>query len=79
MTGVYYKRENDSHHLVFRCEVEGAWEPHPSSDEISACGWFSRGELPRPMTDFTLRRIDDALAGALPDGVLTIAAMRLLE
>jgi hypothetical protein len=34
--------------------------------EISELGWFTRGALPRPISDFTVRRIDDALAGRPP-------------
>jgi 8-oxo-dGTP pyrophosphatase MutT (NUDIX family) len=47
LTGIYYKRANDSHHLVFRCSVEGDAVPVPSSDEIAECGFFRRSELPR--------------------------------
>ena len=72
LTGIYYKPENDSHHLVFRCRNEDGAVPVPSSDEISDCAYVGRDELPRPISDFTVRRIDDALAGGAPDGVVTI-------
>jgi 8-oxo-dGTP diphosphatase len=62
LSGVYYKRENDSHHFVFRCKVEDGSEPRPSSEEISACKYWSMEDLPRPISDFTVRRIEDALA-----------------
>lgn len=78
LTGIYYKSENDSHHLVFRCAVEGSSEPRPSSDEISACGYFGPGELPRPITDFTERRIRDAVARSRVESVVAIAPIELL-
>ena len=62
LSGIYYKRENDSHHFVFRCEAKDGLEPKPSSEEISACAYWSPTRLPRPISDFTLRRINDALA-----------------
>ena len=34
--------------------------PRIDSDEITQLGWFERSALPRPISDFTIRRIDDA-------------------
>ncbi len=79
LTGVYYKRENDSHHLVFRCRLEDGVAPVPTSEEISDCGYFERDQLPRPISDFTLQRLDDALAGTAPDAVVTIEPLTWLE
>jgi 8-oxo-dGTP diphosphatase len=79
LTGVYYKRQNDSHHLVFLCAIEDGSEPEPSSDEISECRYFAPDRLPRPMSDFTHRRIRDALSGRPPDSVVPIAVVRWLE
>jgi 8-oxo-dGTP pyrophosphatase MutT (NUDIX family) len=79
LSGVYYKRQNDSHHLVFRCSVEDDAVPVPSSDEIAECGFFQRSELPRPISDFTVRRIDDALAGIAPEAVVTIERVGWLD
>jgi 8-oxo-dGTP diphosphatase len=79
LTGVYYERENDSHHLVFGCRVEDDAVPVPSSDEIAECGFFRRSELPRPISDFTLSRIDDALAGIAPEAVVTIERQGWLD
>ncbi len=62
LTGIYYRSENDSHHFVFRCSVEGGAAPVPSSDEISDCGYWPADELPRPISDFTVRRIRNALS-----------------
>ena len=77
--GHYYKPENDSHHFVFRFRVEDGSAPLPSSEEISDCGYFRRDELPRPISHFTLQRLDDALAGTAPDAVVTIERLSWLE
>ena len=61
LTGIYYKAENDSHHFVFRCSVADGAIAAPSSDEISECGYWPADDLPRPISDFTARRIHDAL------------------
>lgn len=66
LTGVYYEPEQDAHHFVFRCRISLGETPTPSSEEVSACEFWPRDALPRPISDFTIRRIDDALAGALP-------------
>ena len=63
MTGVYYESDLDAHHFVFHCSVV-AGEAKPSSDEISECGYWAAAALPRPISDFTKRRIEDALARA---------------
>ncbi len=34
--------------------------PRIDSEEIAEFGWFERSALPRPISDFTIRRIDDA-------------------
>lgn len=66
LTGIYYEPEEDAHHFVFRCGLRADVAPRPSSEEISACELWPPDALPRPMSDFTVRRIDDALAGTLP-------------
>lgn len=66
LTGFYYEPEQDAHHFVFRCHLDGDAVPAPSSDEISACEFWSPGALPRPISDFTIRRIEDALEARLP-------------
>jgi 8-oxo-dGTP diphosphatase len=62
LTGIYYRPEDDSHHLVYRCTVEDDSNPVPSSEEVSACSYWPVDKPPRPISDFTLRRIQDALA-----------------
>jgi 8-oxo-dGTP diphosphatase len=64
LTGVYWDSEYDAHHLVFRCQVVDERGPVASSAEISACDYWPVDGLPRPISDFTIRRIEDALAEA---------------
>ena len=61
LTGFYYDPEQDAHHFVFRCHITGDAQPVPSSEEISACDFWPSDALPRPISDFTVRRIEDAL------------------
>lgn len=68
ITGIYYEAERDIHHVAFRCRTEGG-EPSPSSPEISECAYWPVDALPRPISDFTVRRLEDAIAdksAALP-------------
>jgi 8-oxo-dGTP diphosphatase len=71
LTGVYYEPELDAHHFVFRCTAQSAEVPVPSSAEISACAYRPASELPRPISTFTIRRIEDAL-GDTPPGVSVV-------
>jgi len=64
LVGVYYKQEDDSHHVVFRCDVPDGMIATPRSDEISACSFWPQLQLPRPMSDFTSLRIEHAAATA---------------
>jgi 8-oxo-dGTP diphosphatase len=64
LRGVYWEPEVTAHHFVFLARALG--EPRAADPaEISECGWFSPAALPRPMSDFTVRRITDALEGGL--------------
>jgi ADP-ribose pyrophosphatase YjhB (NUDIX family) len=60
LTGLYWDPERDAQHFVFRCSADG--EPVPLSPEVSACAYFALDELPRPISDFTIRRVEDAAA-----------------
>ncbi len=63
-TGVYYDAEVDLLHFVFRCRpADTAARPCPDAEEISECGFWDPADLPRPISDFTVRRISDALSG----------------
>lgn len=63
-TGIYDDTEADMLHFVFRCRSRGtAPVPCPDAEEISECAFWSPAALPRPISDFTIRRIGDALSG----------------
>jgi len=64
MTGYYYLPENDSLHFVFWCEQQDA-NAVPRSDhaEISECRFWHPEALPRPISDWTIRRIQNAITG----------------
>lgn len=65
MTGYYYDREASGLHFVFRCEVEKVGtQATPDGAEVSECRYWRPEALPRPLSDFTLLRIQDALRGA---------------
>jgi ADP-ribose pyrophosphatase YjhB (NUDIX family)/rhodanese-related sulfurtransferase len=76
LTGVYWEPgwgAAGGHHFVFRARL-AADTPSPAVTdraEISEVGWFARDALPRPISDFTIRRIDDAL-GDRPPGIRTV-------
>lgn len=69
LAGVYWepawREDRGMHHFVFRAEL-AAKLPAASPDprEIAEWGWFTLHEPPRPISDFTLRRIKDAIDGA---------------
>ena len=67
LAGIYYDADDDAHHFVFRCRLADGAEPAPASDEVSDCRFWPPDALPRPISDFTVRRIQDALHGTLPD------------
>ncbi|MGH9894387.1 MAG: NUDIX hydrolase [bacterium] len=64
LTGYYHDAGADFLHFVFRCEVrDGEATPRPDLAEVSECRYWPLGALPRPISDFTMRRIQDAIAG----------------
>ena len=79
LAGLYYKREDDSHHAVFYCEIDEGARPTPSSQEVSAAAFWPADALPRPISDFTVRRIEDALSGEHSSRVVEVPALTWLE
>lgn len=83
LSGVYWEPAwgaAGGHHFVFRARLAGA-SPQPEiadPAEISAFGWFARDGLPRPISDFTVRRIEDALSNT-PAGVFVVSARTWLR
>lgn len=73
LVGVYFSEPSDMHHFMFRCAVsDGREDPKPSSLEISEIGFFGARDLPRPISDFTIKRIEDGLAERRVAGVTVI-------
>jgi 8-oxo-dGTP diphosphatase len=63
LIGLYYERERDMHHVVFVCRrVDASQPPRPDRVEIAACAYWPADALPRPISDFTLRRVHDAMS-----------------
>jgi ADP-ribose pyrophosphatase YjhB (NUDIX family)/rhodanese-related sulfurtransferase len=67
LTGVYWEPRwgvSGGHHFVFRARLTaGSPEPAVSDPaEISEVRWSMRDALPRPISDFTVRRIEDAFS-----------------
>lgn len=61
LTGVYYDPNFDMHHFVFIADHSSDQKPEPSSPEILECGYYDITDLPKPISDFTYRRIQDAI------------------
>lgn len=61
LTGVYYEPNHDMHHFVFTCKVVDNQQPQPDVEEVTECNFFNLEDLPRPISDFTISRIKDAL------------------
>jgi 8-oxo-dGTP pyrophosphatase MutT (NUDIX family) len=83
LSGVYWEpgwAAGGGHHFVFRARLAAGSPPPVVADsaEISAVGWFARDALPRPISDFTVRRIDDALSDRTPS-VSVVAARTWLR
>lgn len=67
LTGLYFEADHalgQMLHLVFRVRFDESQEPTASSDEVSEARFWPLDQLPRPISDFTERRIRDALLDA---------------
>jgi 8-oxo-dGTP diphosphatase len=63
-TGIYYDAAADMLHFVFLCgSGDPALVPASGTEEISETSFWSLATLPRPISDFTVRRIADAMSG----------------
>jgi len=82
LVGTYWERnwraDRDMHHFVFEARLDPSSEPQVNDrSEISELGWFSPRRLPGPISDFTVKRIGDALAKP-PPALWTISPRRWL-
>jgi ADP-ribose pyrophosphatase YjhB (NUDIX family) len=82
LTGVYFEPSHDFGpmlHFVFSVLWQDGLAPVPSSDEIADVGYWAIDDLPRPISDFTQRRISDAASPSLGTRVVRIERRRWLE
>jgi 8-oxo-dGTP pyrophosphatase MutT (NUDIX family) len=78
LAGLYFEAGHASGaflHVVFRARPLGDAPAVPSSAEIGQVAWVAPDALPSPISDFTERRMADALAGG-PAVVATIEGRR---
>ena len=64
LTGVYFEPDHDFGpmlHFVFRCRWHDRLDPVASSPEVSEVRYWPLDDLPTPISDFTERRIEDAV------------------
>ena len=82
LTGVYYEHQGpgrEAIHFVFLCRpLDETAVPQPSCNEVTACSYWSPGALPRPISDFTIRRIHDGLTEHGPVLPVTITPRQWL-
>jgi 8-oxo-dGTP diphosphatase len=76
---VYYEAEVDQHHFAFRCRLAPGGPPRPSSPEILECRYWPVDALPRPISEFTARRVADARSSAPLRGIPRVRARRWLD
>jgi 8-oxo-dGTP diphosphatase len=73
LAGVYYEPDTDMHHFVFVCHcLDGSETLRPDRVEIAECRYWAPDALPRPISDFTVRRIHDAISGATVTSILAV-------
>ena len=63
VTGIYYDAATDALHFAFLCRGLDAEAKFQSDAEVTECKYWSPAALPRPISDFTVLRIEDALSG----------------
>jgi ADP-ribose pyrophosphatase YjhB (NUDIX family) len=78
LTGLYLEPRHEVGpmlHAVVRVAWAQEMRPAPSSPEIAEIRWCDPGELPGPISDFTVRRIADARTPG-PPVIATIGRRR---
>ena len=78
-TGVYYDAASDMLHFVFLCQRVGGSHPVQSDAEITECAYWPPSTLPRPISDFTVQRINDALSDTIQALPVNIAPRQWLK
>jgi 8-oxo-dGTP diphosphatase len=80
LSGVYYEPGHDFGpmlHFVFRFPWQEGMEAQANPPEIGAVGWYDPAALPTPMSDFTERRIHDALGPSVTYRLIEARSWRL--
>lgn len=73
LVGIYYEPEVDMHHFVFMCRrLDDVQTPEPDGVEISECRYWAADALPRPISDFTIDRVRQALSGTPVTSIITV-------
>ena len=65
ITGVYYEPELDLLSFAFFCRRSDENAEFRPDAEVTECAYWPPTALPRPISDFTIRRIEEALAGEI--------------
>jgi len=63
VTGWYYDPTVDKMGGVFLCEMDKSATPVADGSETSECRFWPADALPKPISDWTILRIEDALKG----------------
>lgn len=66
-TGVYYEPETGMHHFIFYCQPQDGTfnDLRIDNNEITEYAFWPPDALPRPISDFTVRRIEDGVSGVI--------------
>lgn len=60
LSGIYYEPDAGQHQFAFVGHLIPGSSPRASSAEILPCAYWPLSALPRPISDFTVWRIEDA-------------------
>lgn len=78
-TGIYYDPATDMLHFVLLCRRADEDPKFQLSEEVTECAYWPPAALPRPISDFTVQRINDGLSGAIQPLPVNIAPRQWLE
>jgi 8-oxo-dGTP diphosphatase len=80
LTGVYFDVDADALYFVILCRLRAADSmPRPDAEEVTECAFWNPDELPRPISDFTVRRVEDAVSGTEQPLPVTVGARQWIE
>jgi ADP-ribose pyrophosphatase YjhB (NUDIX family) len=79
LAGIYHLAQNDSVHFVFRCQILAGEPAVADAAEITDCRYWPTDALPRPISDWTIRRIQDALSETPPALPLVIEKVNFVS